>query len=34
MRHFVAYHNAEKMGYDYEPGGEYTLDTFNICYKA
>jgi HNH endonuclease len=25
MRHFVAYHNAEKMGYDYEPSGEYTF---------
>lgn len=25
MRHFVAYHNAEKMGYDYEPSGEYAF---------
>lgn len=25
MRNFVAYHNAEKMGYDYEPGGDYSF---------
>jgi hypothetical protein len=25
MRHFVAYHNAEKMGYEYEPNGEYSF---------
>lgn len=25
MRHFVAYHNAEKMGYEYEPIGEYSF---------
>ena len=25
MRHFVAYHNAEKMGYDYEPSGAYAF---------
>jgi HNH endonuclease len=25
MRHFVAYHSAEKMGYEYEPIGEYAF---------
>lgn len=25
MLHFVAYHNAEKMGYEYEPIGEYSF---------
>ena len=25
MRNFVAYHNAEKMGYDYEPSGDYSF---------
>lgn len=25
MRHFVAYHNAEKMGYKYQPNGEYAF---------
>lgn len=25
MSHFVAYHNAEKMGYEYEPIGEYAF---------
>ncbi len=25
MRHFVAYHNAEKMGHDYEPSNEYSF---------
>jgi hypothetical protein len=25
VRHFVAYHNAAKMGYDYEPSGEYAF---------
>ncbi|CAH1905556.1 conserved hypothetical protein [Candidatus Nitrotoga sp. HW29] len=25
MRHFVAYHNAEKMGHEYEPIGEYAF---------
>ena len=25
MRSFVAYHNAEKMGYDYEPGSDYSF---------
>ncbi|MFZ5773515.1 MAG: HNH endonuclease [Thermodesulfobacteriota bacterium] len=25
MRHYVAYHNAERMGYPYEPSGEYSF---------
>lgn len=25
VHHFVAYHNAEKMGYEYEPDGEYAF---------
>ena len=25
MHHFVAYHNAEKMGYNYEPSGGYSF---------
>jgi 5-methylcytosine-specific restriction endonuclease McrA len=25
VRHFVAYHNAEKMGHEYEPSGEYSF---------
>jgi hypothetical protein len=27
VRHFVAYHNAEKMGYDYGPSGEYAFSS-------
>lgn len=27
MRHFIAYHNAEKMGYEYKPSGEYSFFT-------
>ena len=33
MRHFVAYHNAEKMGFEYEPIGEYAFSAERLSHS-